>query len=90
MTIKGILFTVIVAALGLRYMSPTFIGCAPLGYEEFRPLIQFYDAEETGLILMYVLYTPHRPKKLTRNEKTVEYAFTDCYTSYYWWNRNSP
>ena len=71
MTIKGILFTIIVVALGLRCMSPAFKSCTPIGYEEFRPLIQFYDAEETGLLWVYVLYTPHRPKKLTRNEKLL-------------------
>ena len=71
MTIKGILLTITVVALGLRCMSPTFRGCAPSRYEEFRHLIQFYDAEETGLLWMYVLYTPQRPKKLTLNEKLL-------------------
>ena len=61
-------------------------GCVPAGYEKFRLLMEFNEAKNTGLLWMYILHTPNRCKKLTRNEKAFEYSRTDCYPSHYWWN----
>ena len=41
------------------------------GFQHFQPFMTFRDAEDTGLLWMYALYSPPRPKKLTRNEKLL-------------------
>ena len=43
-------------------------SCSPTGYREFEPLITLREAEDTGLLGFYVLYSPPRPKKLSHVE----------------------
>ena len=68
MTIKGVLLTVIVVALGLRCSSPTFRSCVPIGYHPCRSFMYYRNPEDTGLLWMYALYSSHKPKKLSRGE----------------------
>ena len=68
MVVKGGLFVLIVVALGIRCASSTFRGCAPTGFHPCQPLMEFRNPEDTGLLWMYALYSPPRPKKLSRTE----------------------
>ena len=69
MIAKGGLFVLILVALIMRTSIPIKRSCAPLGYEEFEPLMTYRDPEDTGLLWMYVLYSPKKPRKLERCEK---------------------
>ena len=69
MSIKGGLFVLILVCLFVRTSIPIKRSCAPLGYEEYEPLITFTEAEDTGLLGFYVLYSPNKPRKLHRCEK---------------------
>ena len=64
MPIKGGLFVLILVALLTRTCTPIKRGCSPSGYKEFEPLMSFRDPEDTGLLWMYVLYSPKKPRKL--------------------------
>ena len=66
MTIKGGLFVLILAVLVLRSSTPIARQCFPSGFLHFQPFIHFRNPEDTGLLWMYALYTPPRPKKLSR------------------------
>ena len=68
MPIKGGLFVIIVTALIVRSSTPIKRSCIPSGFENFEPFMTFLDSEDTGLLGFYVLYSPARPKKLTRCE----------------------
>ena len=68
MPIEGGLFVIIVTALIVRSLTPIKRSCIPSGFENFEPFMTFRDAEDTGLLGFYVLYSPPRPKKLTRCE----------------------
>ena len=68
MPIKGGLFVIIVFSLVVRSLTPIKRSCIPSGFENFEPFMTFRDAEDTGLIGFYVLYSPPRPKNLTRCE----------------------
>ena len=61
---KGPVLFLIVIALCMRCLSTTFRGVCPIGYEPYQPLMDFNNPEDTGLIWIYALYTPPRPKKL--------------------------
>ena len=61
---KGPMLFLIIIALCMRCSSATFRGAFPSGYEPYQPLMEFNNPEDTGLIWMYALYTPPRPKKL--------------------------
>ena len=69
MHIKCVLFVFIVTALILRTSMPIKRGCAPTGFQHFEPLMSYGDAEDTGLLGLYVLYSPKKPRKLDRCEK---------------------
>ena len=69
MPIKGGLFVSILVALIMRTSIPIKRSCAPLGYKEYEPLMSFTEAEDTGLLWMYALYSPKKPRKLHRCEK---------------------
>ena len=69
MVAKGCLFVLILVCLFVRTSIPIKRSCAPLGYEEYEPLITFTEAEDTGLLGLYVLYNPKKPRKLHRCEK---------------------
>ena len=66
MTIKGGLFVLVLTAVVMCSSTPIEHQCFPSGFLRFQPLMQFKNAEDTGLLWMYVLYTPPRPKKLSR------------------------
>ena len=68
MPIKGGLFVIIVTALIVQSSTPIKRSCIPSGFENFEPFMTFLDLEDTGLLGFYVLYSPSRPKKLTRCE----------------------
>ena len=65
MPIKGGLFVIIVTALIIRSVMLIKRSCIPSGFENFEPFMTFRDAEDTGLLGFYILYSPPRPKKLT-------------------------
>ena len=69
MPIKGGLFVLILVCLFVRTSIPIKRSCAPLGYEEYEPLMTFTETEDTGLLGLYVLYSPKKPRKLHRCEK---------------------
>ena len=69
MPIKGGLLVLIVTFLVVRTSIPIKRSCAPLGYKEFEPLMTYRGPEDTGLLWMYVLYSPKKPRKLDRCEK---------------------
>ena len=69
MTLRGLIFALIVVAIVVRTSTPIKRGCAPTGFRQFEPLISYNEAEDTGLLGLYVLYTPKKPKKLQRMEK---------------------
>ena len=52
-----------------RVTLSIYRGCAPTGFHPCHPLLQFRNPEDTGLLWMYALYIPHRPKKLTHADK---------------------
>ena len=68
MPIKGGLFIIIATALIVRSLTPIKSSCTPSGFENFEPFMMFRDAEDTGLLVFYILYSPQKPKKLTRCE----------------------
>ena len=68
MTIKGPLFVLIVVALGIRCSSATFRGTCPIGYHPCQPFMQLKNPEDTGLLWMYALYMPPRPKRLSHTD----------------------
>ena len=69
MVAKGCLFVLILVALVIRSSTPIKRGCSPTGYEEYVPFMTYRDAEDTGLLGLYVLYSPKKPRKLHRCEK---------------------
>ena len=68
MPIKSGLFVLIITALVVRSSISIKRSCTPSGFKDFQPFMTFRDAEDTGLLGFYVLYSPPRPKKLTRCE----------------------
>ena len=64
MPIKGGLFVLILVALVMRTSTPIKRGCSPFGFQHFEPLMTFTEAEDTGLLGFYVLYSPKKPRKL--------------------------
>ena len=69
MPIKGVLLILIVTALILGTSVPIKRGCAPTGFRHFEPLMSYRDVEDTGLLSLYILYSPKKPRKLDRCEK---------------------
>ena len=69
MAINGGLFVLILVALLVGSCTPIKWGCSPCDYKEYKPLVSFTEAEDTGLLWMYVLYNPKKPRKLHRYEK---------------------
>ena len=69
MPIKGGLFVITVTALAMRTCTPIKWSCAPLGFQEFEPLMTYLNAEDTGFLTLYVLNTPKKPRTLERCEK---------------------
>ena len=68
MPIKGGLFIIIVTALVVRSLTPIKRSCIPSGFKNFEPFMTFREVEDNELLGFYVLYSPPRPKKLTRCE----------------------
>ena len=71
MSIKGTFLGLIFVALMVQCMVPIYKACSLTGFHPYEPLLQFKNPEETGLLWIYVLHTPHRSKKLTRAEKLL-------------------
>ena len=69
MPIKAGLFVFIVSALVVRSSTPIKRSCTPSGYRHFEPFLTFTEAEDTGLLCLYVLYSPKKSRKLERCEK---------------------
>ena len=69
MPIKGGLFVLILVCLFVRTSIPIKQSCTPLGYEEYVPFMTYRDAEDTGLLGFYVLYSPNKRRNLHRCEK---------------------
>ena len=69
MPIKGGLFILILVALIMRTSMPIKWSCAPCGYKDYLPLMLFTEEEDTGLLWMYALYSPKKPRKLGQCEK---------------------
>ena len=65
MAVKGALFILVLTALVVRSSTPIERQCFSSGFLRFEPFMSFRDVEDTGLLWMYVLYTPPRPKKLS-------------------------
>ena len=68
MVFNGGLFVLILSALVVRSSASRKRGCTPSGFKDFQPFITFREAEDTGLLGFFVLYSPPRPKKLKRCE----------------------
>ena len=68
MPLKPALFVLTVVVLAIRTSTSVRRGCAPTEFGEFQPLLRFKNAKDTGLLWMYALYTPPRPKKLSRTD----------------------
>ena len=64
MAVIGLLIMLIGVALVLRTSTPIKRGCAPTGFRDFEPLIEFMEEEDTGLLGLYVLYSPKKSRKL--------------------------
>ena len=69
MVAKGGIFVLVVTALVMRTCTPIKCTCIPSGFRGFEPLMMYLDAEDTGFLTLYVLYTPKKPRKLERCEK---------------------
>ena len=65
MPIKGGLFVLILVALVIHLSTPVKLGCNPSDFQHFEPFLTFTEAEDTGLLWMYALQSPPRPKRLT-------------------------
>ena len=52
----------------MRASKPIKRSCSPSGFRHFEPLMTFTEAEDTGLLSFYVLYSPPRLRKLSRVE----------------------
>ena len=66
------LFVLILVALLIGSSTPIKRGCSLSGFKELEPLMSFRDPEEEeeeGLLWMYVLYNPKKPRNLHRCEK---------------------
>ena len=50
---------------GCTFIHTNQMVMRPKWFENFEPFITYLDAEDTGLLGFYVLYSPPRPKKLT-------------------------
>ena len=66
MPIKSVLFVLIITALVVRSSKPIKRGCNPSGFRHFETFMTFRDAQDTGMLWIYALYSPPRPKKLSR------------------------
>ena len=55
----------------VRCTMPIYKACSPTGFHPYEPLLQFKNPEETGLLWIYVLHSPHRAKKLSRAKKLL-------------------
>ena len=65
MPIKGALLVLIVVALAIQISTTVQRTCTPIGFREFEALLQFKNPWDSGLLWMYALHTPPRPKKLS-------------------------
>ena len=81
MPIKGGLFVIIVTALAMRTCMPIKQSCALLGFREFEPLMTYLNAEDTGFLTLYVLYTPKKPGNwsVVKNYGVNEASFSCCF-----------
>ena len=66
MVFNGGLFVVIVTALVVRSSISIKRSCTLNGFKDYHPFMTFRDPEDTGMLWMYALYFPPRPKKLSR------------------------
>ena len=69
MVAKGRLFVLVITALILRSTMPIKQTYIPSGFREFEPLMTYLNAEDTGFLTLYVLYTSKKPRKLEHCEK---------------------
>ena len=68
MPIKSGLLVLIITALVIHSSTPIKRGCNSSGFQHFETFMTYLDAEDTGMLWMYALYSPPRPKKLSRCE----------------------
>ena len=66
MPIKSGLLVLIITALVARSSISIKRSCTLSGFKNFEPFMTFRDAEDTGMLWMYALYSPPTPKKLSR------------------------
>ena len=84
MVFNGGLFVLILSALVVRSSASRKRGCTPSGFKDFQPFITFREAEDTGLLGFYILYSPPRPKKVdtlrdaAKNEIVHNDSLIDC------------
>ena len=71
MSVKGAPVILILVALLVRTSMPFQCACFPSGFQNFEPLMSYLDAEDIGLLSFYLLYSPPRPKMLTRCERLL-------------------
>ena len=64
MVVKGGLFILILTALVVLSSTSIAHQCFPYGVLHFQPFMHFKNPEDTGLLWLYMLYTPPGPKKL--------------------------
>ena len=58
----------ILVALVIRSSTPIKRLCNPSGFQHFKPFLTFTEVQDTGLLWMYALHSPPKPKKLTHCE----------------------
>ena len=68
MVANGGLIVLILVALVICSSTPIKRGCSPC-YKEHEPSMLFTEAEDTGLLGLFVLYTLKKPRKFHRCEK---------------------
>ena len=81
MVTKGPLVVLILTALVMRTCTPIKQSCTPLGFREFEPLMSYLNAEDTGFLTLYVLYTPRNPGNwiVVKDYGVKEASFSCCF-----------
>ena len=81
MVAKGRLFVLVITALILRSTMPIKRTYIPSGFREFGPLMTYLNAEDTGFLTLYVLYTSKKPRNwsVVKNYGVNEASFSCCF-----------
>ena len=69
MPVKGGLIVLILTVLIMLSSISIKRSCIPSGFENFEPFMTYLNAEDTGLLGFYLLYSPKKPRKLEHCEK---------------------